>query len=60
MNEAQIFELLGRKQADLDRITGDYAKVVAVMRGLKDGSIDPERLTVNDDGTWTLTAEAKA
>ncbi len=56
MTEDQLFALLGRKQASLEQVSGDYARLVAVLRGVKDGSVDLDRLTVNADGTWALSA----
>lgn len=56
MNESQLYELLGRKQAQIEQLTGDYIKAIAVLREIKDGSLDLERLTINDNGTWSLSA----
>jgi hypothetical protein len=57
MTEAQVFELLGRKQAALELIQGDYSKLVGVVLQIKMGKVSLDRLTVNPDGTWLLSPE---
>ena len=59
MTEAQLFELLGRKQAALELIQGDYNKLIAVMRAVRNGEIALNRLTIRPDGTWALGPEVK-
>jgi hypothetical protein len=59
MTEAQLFESLGRKQIALELIQGDYNKLVAVMKAVKEGTIALNRLTINPDGTWSLGPEIK-
>ncbi len=56
MTEEQLFALLGRKQAAIEQLSGDYTKAIAVLREIKGGTLDLERLTVNADGTWSLSA----
>ncbi len=60
MNESQLYELLGRKQAKLDEVVTNYANLLAIVRGIKDGSIDVDRLTIADDGIWTLIPKNEA
>lgn len=57
MNEAQLYELLGRKQAQIESLVDNYQKLVAIVRAIKDGSIDMERFSVADNGVWTLGPE---
>lgn len=59
MNESQLYEILGRKQAQLDQLSLDYNKAVAVLKSIKEGTLNLDRLTVNADGTWSLVAEVK-
>jgi hypothetical protein len=54
MTEPQLFEMVGRKQAQLEDVVSNYAKLVAICRGLKDGSIDMARFTVDAAGVWSL------
>lgn len=54
MNEAQMFELLGRKQAQLEEVVKNYGNLIAIVRGIIAGSIAPDRLTIAADGTWSL------
>ena len=56
MTEQQIFESLGRKQLQLDALLTDYTRLVAVVRSIKSGECSIDRLTVREDGTWSLEA----
>lgn len=60
MTEAQAFESLGRKQAQLEEVVQNYSNLVAIVRGIKDGSVSIDRLTIADNGIWTLEPEKKA
>lgn len=55
MNEAQLFELLGRKQAKLEEVVANYSHLVAILRGIKDGSVSLDRLAIDESGIWTLS-----
>lgn len=57
MIEAQLFEALGRKQVQLEEIIQNYSNLVAIVRGIKDGSVDLARLTIAPNGIWTLAPE---
>jgi hypothetical protein len=54
MNEAQLYELLGRKQALLETLVTEKTWLVQVLRELKSGTLDKARLTVTDDGQCSL------
>ena len=58
MTEPQLFETIGRLQISYNELHGNYVALVAVLRGIKDGSVVLDRLTVNADGTWSLAAGA--
>ena len=55
MTEAQMYELLGRKQAALEELTSNYQNLLVIVRGIKDGSVSLDRLTIPDNGLWTLS-----
>lgn len=54
MTEPQLYELLGRKQAAIEELAANYGNLVAIVRGIKAGTVSLERLTIADDGIWTL------
>lgn len=54
MTEPQFFELLGRKQAQLEEVVQNYSNLVAVLRGIKEGSVSLDRLTITPEGIWSL------
>lgn len=57
MTEAQLFEMLGRKQAAMELVQSDYTKLVGILMQIKAGQVAFERLAVNPDGTWVLGPE---
>lgn len=45
MTEAQVFELLGRKQAALEAMQSEYRQFVGIVQRVKAGEISLDRLT---------------
>lgn len=61
MNEQQLFELLGRKQAQLEvavadanSVRRDYINLLAVVKTIKEGKANLDRLTITDQPGWRL------
>ncbi len=53
--EANLYELLGRKQAQLENQDAEYGKLLTLLAGVIGGEIDPSRVLVNlTDRTWQL------
>lgn len=50
-----IHEKYGRLREQYEDEVAQHRQTIAVLAGLKDGSIDPARLTVDaEKSTWTL------
>ena len=54
MTEAQVFEKIGRLQVQYDELLANYQTLVEINRGIKAGTISLDRLTIEDNGIWTL------
>ena len=54
MNEQQLFELLGRKQALIEQQARDLTFLLGLVRGLKDGSISMDRVSFDPNGECRL------
>lgn len=50
------YELIGRQAEQIANLHGALATAVAVLRGVKEGAISLDRLTVNEDGTVSVAA----
>lgn len=53
MNEAQLFEIIGRKDVEIQRLNLEYNKLLSVLVGVKSGGINPEHITILSNG-WQL------
>ncbi len=55
--EGKLFELLGRKQAQLEDQDAAYSQLLTLLAGVVSGEIATDRVLVNlTDRTWQLAA----
>lgn len=55
MTESELYESLGRKQAELDTLNLEYSRLLDLLRLVVIGEITHDRVTVEMDGRkWTL------
>lgn len=55
MNEAQLYELLGRKQADLEALHREYDRVLALLSHVLSGDVHGSRVRVDLAGRrWEI------
>ncbi len=54
MNEAQLYELLGRKQAFIELQTNNVTFLMGLVRDLKEGKISLERVSFDENGECRL------
>lgn len=47
MNESQLYELIGRKQAVIEQQDAAYTHLLNVLAAVEAGAIDPSRLRVD-------------
>lgn len=47
MDDRQLYELLGRKQAELEELHGEYDRLLAVLADVVSGDIAPARVCVD-------------
>ena len=64
MTEAELFETLGRKEAELqeerskvEKFKMSFLGLVGTIQGIKEGKIDPRRLEVLPNGTGIKVLE---
>jgi hypothetical protein len=61
MTESQLYEQLGRKQAEVDRLALAYAQLLLLLSQVLSGEVAPERVTVDlARQTWERSALATA
>ena len=54
----KLFELLGRKQAQLEQLDGEYTKLTSLLAQVVKGEVARSRVLVNlTDRTWMLVPE---
>ncbi len=58
MEEAKLYELLGRKQAQIEEILANYRSVLGVLKAVKDGTIHLDRVSINGDALIVREADA--
>ncbi len=60
MNEAKLYEKIGRLQSDLDAMNANYDQLLAVLANVASGATDPERVSVDLAArSWAVAAEDK-
>ena len=58
MNEAQLFEMLGRKQARIEGMDASYDALLALLADVVSGRCAPSRVLVNlTDRSWERAPE---
>jgi len=61
MNEAALFESLGRKQAQLEAQDAAYTDLLRILARVQSGDITPDRLSVDLAARrWTVAPEGFA
>lgn len=59
MNEQQLYELIGRKQATIEAQDAAYTHLLNVLAAVQVGAIDPSRLQVDlDKRLWKVAPPA--
>lgn len=54
-----LYEVIGRKQAELETMHAEYNKLLSVLHGVVTGVLKAENVTVNLEGrSWTHTLPA--
>lgn len=60
MNEAKLYETLGRKQAQLEAQDAAYNQLLGLLADVVTGFVTPDRILVNlTDRTWTLVPQGQ-
>lgn len=55
MTEAQLYELLGRKESALADLRGEYARLLGMLQQVCSGEIEPSRVTVDQAAqSWSV------
>lgn len=58
MNESQLFEMLGRKQAECDTLRTEYAKLLDVLVGVLAGTIATADVETDvSTQSWSIKAK---
>ena len=55
MNEKELYETIGRKQAALDALQADYRRFLAIVASIKAGATSLDCLTIDGDN-WKLVS----
>lgn len=58
MNEQQLYEIIGRKQADYDNLQREYGELLGLVSRIKAGTVAAENVAI-DGLTWKLTEMPK-
>lgn len=56
-NQDKLFATIGRLTVQLDIERGEKQQVINLLRAVKDGSIDPLRITITDKGIQVAPVE---
>ncbi len=60
MNEAKLYEKIGRLQSDLDAMNANYDQLLVVLANVEIGAIDPSRVKVNLAArSWEVAAASE-
>ena len=54
MNDAQLYELLGRKQEALEVLHAEYCKLLGLVERLKAGEVALAHVTILPENAWRL------
>ncbi len=56
MSEARAYELLGRKQAELDNLNVEYNRLLTLLQSISAGEAKPAEISVDVAGrSWSYT-----